>query len=1476
MILTAAATALGGFLLEKIGDMALDEGGKGLWKRIKDRTAQKELATASAVAIEAAAAEVPALGEDLRSESFCEGVVLPLVHALLESPSKLIDAETFAERYIEMFVEQLSGDEGTDATLVRVFQTDRPQLVRAFEAFLAKLKSELYEATAWREAQHYNTTETMSAQVSRIATLLEERAATDRASKVDVGRALADAAIASAEMRAWPSEIHGMRLETPAFDRLVRRVKDEPAGRTLLIGEAGTGKSALLARVAPALEEQGITVFAIKADQLPASIASLDDLARALGVDEGLEDRIAALAGKRPVALLLDQLDAVSDVMDLHSHRMQLLLQLVHRMGARARAGDTPLPIHVIVSSRPFEAAHDARFRQLKAEALRLDLLRDDQVEAMLAHLQVPIESVDAGLRQTLRRPFALKLYADIVSRIGEAKDLTPAGLLEAWLATAKLGVGSERQETTDFLLALAAEMVATETLWRPLDAYDLTHAAALRRAEAAGLVVRSGDKIGFSHQSWLDDFQAKTFRTGRDLAEYAWSRQDSLFIRASILRSLERLRVRDVRGYEAALAALLGEARTRRHILHLIADIIATVAAPLPFEIAWVEHWIHNDIPLAARALRQITPRWDKWRGGLRRELPTLMTTAAFHWQAAQLLAAEVRVDAVHVAGLIDRHWNDPARDRLVFEILEMADFVGLEVQKRLRVIFNRTQIEDHSISHMVRTLRADKRFEDAASVVAIWLEAKNIGPSDHPNIYELDVLADAAPLELARRLIPWFMALATRDIGPEQTVISQYPRSHSLPNSGVHHREQGSPLEALQRAIALMGEKYPDAMWALLKPYASIEIDQVHELIAIGLAAAGHRLANEALDYLLADPRRFQISHVIVTHDGVIDSINGWHSQQLVRAVAPALDDVQLTTLRDSIEAWSCYTEQEVVTDDPELADRRIRWCDEARFPLLEALPPRLLAAERLAGISQWREAHPQLDPDDDNDGMGGWVGPPVTHEEMVGLSDDEILRQLDEFHDGSGEHRWTRPISRSGGVRELARAFGAFGKAAPDRAIALALRLSSDRHQQAAGELVKQLAEDDEIDRHAVLDLILDLDRRGFCSCDWRQDAAHALQKLAISLKGLDDAIVALLESWIEIDPTTISAQIQRRLEFEANNRRDRDTRDDLEPLLFGGGLGMQVLPNDNFTILSAISNALLCHEKPDCTAWASALERHLDRPEDPAIWTAILLWRGEYLLWADDEQVTRIFDRLWGAYPEVWKDVRLIRFWWRMRKRISNTVLIGTMAWWMIGPGDAERQAAGELLTACHLVDPENVRYRLLFEQLDRTVPAIETGLLFSAAAAWRENDPIIRSGAHDMLMASLPTAAGAWATALARAVNRRSSFLRDARTREFLLSMIRNDAVFRAALDNRFANALQDLLLYPGFDDVVLAIVEKAADVVTAGGGPGWGVGEDLVCVAIALQRSDGPTRSRAMDVYERLLDAAIYGAEEAAKASLAR
>lgn len=1472
--MSISATA-GGWFLGKLGDLALEEGRKGLWKKISERGAQKALANACETALEAAATEAPSLREDLRSESFRNGVVLPLVKGLLEDPSGLVEAETFASRYVDMFVERFSDREGVDAALQRIFQTDREALVRTFEDFLKTLKGALYGSSHWREAQHYHTTEVTAVRVDRILTLLDERQADVRAASVDLNQARRDAAAASAEMRAWPSDIHGIRLETPAFTRLLRRILDNPSHRTLLVGEAGTGKSALLAKLAEGLEAEGVTVFAIKADLLPASIATLEDLAAALGMQDGLEDRIAALAAERPVALLLDQLDAVSDVMDRQSNRMQLLLQLVHRLGARERAGDAPLRVHVLVSSRPFEAAHDARFQQLKADTIRLDLLEEAQVTEMLTHLGLGADAVDAGLRQTLRRPFALKLFADIVVRGAESRDLTSAGLLEAWLATADLGSPEERRATSAFLTALAEEMIATETLWRPIDTFELTQPGPLRRAEAAGLIVTSAGKVGFSHQSWLDDFQAKTFRTGNDLADYAWARQDSLFVRASILRALERLRIRDHQGYEGALRALLGTARTRRHVLHLIADILATVSNPLPVEIGWIVHWIRDDPPLATRALRQIVPRWENWRSGLRDELPTLMTIENFHWHAAALLAAEVRFDADYVARLIDQFWNDPARDRLVFEILEGSGFVGLEVEARLRTIFSRTPIGDHAISHLVSTLRAQQRFEEAAAIVTLWLEFQDVSRPAQVRIYDLEKLAQAAPLSFARKLLPWFIKIASKEVDPEHDIVAKFPRSRSLPSEWHLDRGRGSPFESLHEAIELLGSQDHKALWELLEPLIPVAIDQVQELIAVGLAAAGPALARQSFQFLLEDARRLEISHVVADVDeGLIGSIYGWHSQELVRTIMPALDEAEIIALRDAIEGWSYYTDA-AIAEDQEHAARRQESLDEHRFPLLEALPSKFFDEARQAQIEKWRARRRRVEGRPRVAQAACWVGSPMTHEEMAAASDSEILALMDEFHDASGEHRWTRPISRSGGVRELARAFGAFGKADHQRGMTIGRCLDPNRHQRTAGALVRELSEAEKADPIAVLGLILEMDGRGFSSSEWRQDAANAFQKIAHRLGGLDDGVVLLLEGWLEIDPERIAAQITDRLDFEARNPRDRGSLDNPHPVLFGSGGGIDILPNDNFTILSAISAVLLHREEPDYEAWTAVLERHAERPEDPAIWSAILTWRGKFLFWADPKRVSALFERLFQRFPEAWQDVHLIQFLWRLRPRLPDSVLIAAMIQWMLGQ-DIQRQAAGEFLTAAHLVEPEEWRYKLLFDRLQRSDPATETGVLFSASAAWHERDPVLRPAAHTLLMAALQSAEGPAAHALSRAVDTRPELIPDKLTRELLAALPNHIDVLRASLTNFFADALQALLFYPGFDEVVMAVVERIAELITESQQRSFGLGQDLVHVAIALQRSDGPLRSRAMDVYERLLDSAVYGAEQAAQASLER
>jgi hypothetical protein len=145
--------------------------------------------------------------------------------------------------------------------------------------------------------------------------------------------------------------------------------------------------------------------------------------------------------------LLLDQRDAVSDVMDRLSARMRLLLRLVTE--ARGSTTDA-LPISVVVSSRPFEADHDARFQQLEARRVVLRLPSEELVSALLAEVGIDPASVPAGLASTLRRPFALKLFVDLVKRGVAVDELLPSQLLQRWLDTVPLDADMRRRVADD------------------------------------------------------------------------------------------------------------------------------------------------------------------------------------------------------------------------------------------------------------------------------------------------------------------------------------------------------------------------------------------------------------------------------------------------------------------------------------------------------------------------------------------------------------------------------------------------------------------------------------------------------------------------------------------------------------------------------------------------------------------------------------------------------------------------------------------------------------------------------------------------------------------------------------------------------------------------------------------------------------------------------------------------------------------
>ena len=1442
--------------------------GKDLFKSAK---AKKEIAEIGSKSIEAGISKAPALAADLRSVSFVKGVFVPILQTLIVDPSKLPDPDGLANEFVVMFVERFAGGGTNDNALKRIFQTEPTELQEAFAAMLRELRSLFYQSIHWREIGHFAATERTLQNTDTIIEILDRQQRASAADAVNIDDARKDAKAGSDELRSWPRDIQGRELLRPELERLKNQIVNERSGSTLLIGEAGSGKSALLAKLTEELETGDFIVFGIKADTLPPTVATFDDVGRALGMAGPLADELHALARVQPVVLIIDQLDAVSGVMDRSSDRMKVLLRLVRSVR------DRTLPVHVIVSSRPFEASHDARFQQLKAEEITLSLPSVEDVLAFLTLLEIDGAKITTQLRETLRRPFALKLFVDLVSRGISAEDVASGELLNMWLATADLGNDQSRQAVLRLMEKLANQMLETETLWRPLDAMVAEHKDALAVAEAAGLIVRSGPKVGFSHQSWLDDFQAKSFKTGTDLGEYAWKNQDSLFVRGTVLRALQRLRQVDETSYERAVSALLWQNKTRRHLKHLIVDVIATVRLPTLQEGAWVEALIQNDPILANRALGKLADHWPEWRTMLGKCLGSLMTSDQFHWPAIRLLAGEARLDADSVVKLIGQYWDQPEKDGLVFRVIEQSGVISDAVEKLVKIILGRTQIDEYSISHFVSALRGDGRFREAARIVSLWFNTLETDRHQNPSLYEVQKLAEAAPREFSEELLSGFLICAAKDVQPFREGVKRYPKSHSLPWDWDVDRERDKVLEGFRDAVNEFARTQSDEARPYLKSLAKLEIEQAQEIVAHAYIAGSKALAVDAFQFLMADERRLYLGDAHVELEpGLSSTEGGLTSQELVEAIAPHLPDDDVKKMRDTIERWSLYGPDFDKGDEPTVRLRRLKWADENRIKLLERLPDRFLSPRRKRHIAE-RHASSERPISRKRGGMmASFVGSPMPHTAMLKSRDDDIFKMLDEINDTSEGRSRRRPISMDGGVVELSRAFAEFGKEQPERAIEMArTKFVAGRHEHAAAELVHKLTEGEVYSANELLALIHELSDRGFSSDTWKTFASWSLARIAGKLSGLPDNSIAMMKGWLDNDPAKIAKDVEDRLDLESRNAEsNKRERAIPQPFLFHAhGLhGMRIVPQDNFSILDAIYKGLITREERDYEQWISILEEQAKKDEDPHIWSFLLCWQSDWLYWADRDRVQALIRTLWKKDKRVYQSVELVGVFWKNRPIFPDDLLIEIISAWFETGDEPFVQAAAEYTQAVALVYPDNPAAQKLGAYLTEEVSWQLTGQLFSAASAWQDGDTVLRPLAHQVLMKFTSSATGEQAHALSSAVDKRDTLPADDWTRELVNAVAENQDLLAASLTGRFADGLQSLLLYPGFDEPVMHVTERMAElIVDKKGGQHRGfIDKDFVQVSIALQRNDGPLRARAMDVYEKLLDAGAYGAEEAA------
>jgi hypothetical protein len=1290
---------------------------------------------------------------------------------------------------------------------------------------------------------------------------------------------------ASTALLSWPTTLrNGKHIESGQVESFLHKIEESETSATIILGAPGTGKSAFLARLAKRLCENRFPLLAIKADQLAPSVESLEDLRRFLGLPINPLDALKTQSTKEKVVVIIDQLDAVSELLDRKSGRLNVLLNLVHSLAGRRN-------VHIVVTSREFEFRHDVRLSSIDAERFDLEPLKWDQVADILTEVGIRQETVGAPLRNLLLLPLNLKVFLDIGASSATFES-HHALLEELWKQRVVSAAGVDGRES---LLQLLAEQMSTEeTLWLPSAVAD-SYPVARQALEQADVLTQgqNGLTIGFRHQTYYDFTLARAFASGtRSLSNYVLDRQDGLFIRPSLISGLNYLRAAARSQYHKQLSVLIAS-QLRLHLRALIIEILGEQSDPDDFEAEIVLPLLDSDDE-GPRVLRCVANSIG-WFARLKRHEAFQKWLDGPPEKAAHcvpLLSSAIHHDTRTCATLIERFWiGNEAYDSLslaVFQERKDWDHRGVELICR---IARRTElawaieslaerVAESAPTEAPLIIRAyfDRQLEKALKeleqpIPELPPDADTQERLMHQFTYErslpirqiiensqiwdnLEEFALRAPKAFLDQLWPWFLNAVTQMAEDEHEFVVGYRHDPTSYRSFEGTFEPPPIVRALLAAITDVATKDRDKFLEFLRDNISSDLLIVHRLLTRSLEALASQDPKVGLEYLSCDPRRLII--------GDLNDQRG-DTKRLIRAVSSHLDAKGIQDLEKVVLAYSKYKRMLPEWSAKERFKRR-QWDRQQRLELLRAFPVELLSVDtrKLRSEEELVFPEPQSPEENGTAELAGVVGSRITVNEMLHASDDNLIRLFDELPDSVGwdnpKRTWSRDMSRAGGAIQLSREFGELAKQAPTRVFALMSRLKPGIHEHYAGEAVKGLA-GTELAPPAIIELIKDLDDLGFRSREFRDDVASAAEALAGRNIGLPDNFLQRLLVWLSEEPEPIWPNTQ-------TDDTTKDAKERTSSILYGHGMTSS-LTHGRGCITRAIAEGYLKRNPPDIEGWGKVIETRLATEKHPKLWSEILT-RMPVLFQGDHRYATLLFDKAINACPEVLGYPFALNAMAHILRSLDPKEVGETWLASLLANGSSLcRQAYGELLPLFNCFHQDGSSTDLLARHLEGArSPDLDRGLAYAATHMWTSKRY------REVATRILCVLAGSENESVQRAVASifrltRDYFELDANMRKIIDNVTLNPPLLLLAAED----LVETLEALTGSEPKLVSrvcdeIVKFGSDKINKPGSSWINVAATLTNIALTLHRQ-AAYRETGLQLFERLIALNVREAKDA-------
>jgi len=1296
----------------------------------------------------------------------------------------------------------------------------------------------------------------------------------------------------------------GQWLERQELDDIQQSINSD-SSTTLLLGKPGSGKSALLARLGKILVAKKITVFAIKADFLPIKITTPEELGKHQNLPTIPQTCVQTIARTEQVVVLIDQLDALSDLMVLYSERLHILLNLINALSGVSN-------IHIVASCRTFEHQHDPRLRDLKAEIVNLELPVWDDIAKILDKKGIKTTGWNKALCEILRTPQHLRIFEQVYQGDTETAIFRSYyGLLDKWWEMWQEKITQSTfdpdiaNKAVDLVEEIAIKMAEQEELWLsnkelslPLVSYQ-KQPPIIKHLEANNILIRNGNKIGFSHQTLFEYTRARAFvHQEGTLSQIVLTKQNSFFIRPQLWYALHYARETDYVGYKREFAILWKKTTLRQHLKFLLIDFLGQLTQPEDFEAAWLLPYLKQ-----SQYRRRIIMAMQGSEGWFARladtDLPSLMTKPKEQAiEVVGLLREALPFAKDKVLALINNYWlYDTEKDELswlVFEYLEEWDQKTIDqvcnIVKRTSIISlshvnnlaKTISVKTPKLAPLVLKSFLDRRLQeihqgikelplplaihnDAKLEQAInYINTRDVHYKPYVELLEssvwrdLPVIAEAAPKAFLYALWDCFIKVLQEIADEPHSFVIGYRSIRRLHD----FRERSIPIEnypflaSFETAIVTFATHSTDDFLKFVERYQDEDLLPIQCLLAFGMENLVENHQDAVLEFLLSDNRRFVLGHFEDSHSD---------SKQLITAIVPHLNESQREKLETAISRWNRYS-YFPADDDVKTRFDRTQWNREHRLRLWRAFPREYMSEKTKQLVAEEERAFPNFS-DDNNFGQIISIEPSVSFKQMEQAKDKELLKVFSELTDNTGlKHPRYRD---KGGMIPVAREFEKLAEKQPERIVALISDLQPKVNEIAVGHALIGLAKTDEAEK--LLALILELHQRGFQSDDFRQHAARALDEVLNQQFQLPDEFLSLLESWLK--------PMSEEVDFwgEKVDKSDNQKESHVSTVLWGMIGGLHILPQGNYSFLSTLCRAYLSNNPPSIEPWLDILETHLERSEKDEVWKSLARFDLPYLSWAEQNRVDSFLDKLFTRFPNVRDSQEGAFLIANMRFDVRNSLTEK----WLIALRESHwsngAQAYAEILLLYHLDFPENEWAKTEVDMIclsnskkSLKMRNMRIGLAFTTVNLWSEpKNNIYRERLTEVLLELIPDADDKVQNAVSGVYHLTKTLIPDDYTELLLDALYEYPAILRQR-DTEFLleHLEKQVLRMPEpicricnayLDEIAQDIADPLSYMSSAA---------SLVSIALNLQRSDEPYRSQGLELFERMLALDVYDAKK--------